>query len=86
MHEGISTSVEAIGRHALDAAFKVHSILGPGLLESAYEICVAHELKTRGVKHIRQLALAVIYESRKLDGGYRIDLLVGGRRSNRSMP
>jgi len=76
MHEVIPRETESLGRCVLDAAFRVHSMLGPGLLESAYELCLAYELEKNGIKFIRQLALPVIYDSKKLDGGYRIDLMV----------
>ncbi len=60
----------------VDAAIKVHSALGPGLLESAYEACLSHELATRGLKVGSQKVLPVVYESVTLDIGYRLDLLV----------
>ncbi len=60
----------------VDAAMKVHTVLGPGLLESAYEACLAYELRKRGRKVFSQVELPVIYEDVKLDVGYRIDLLV----------
>ncbi|MCK4392609.1 GxxExxY protein [Candidatus Bipolaricaulota bacterium] len=60
----------------IGAAMKVHSTLGPGLLESAYEACLEYELKQRGFRVERQKALPVVYENVKLDCGYRIDLLV----------
>lgn len=78
MHEEIPPATETLGRHALDAAFRVHSKRGPGLLESAYELCLGYELEKNGIRFARQLALPVIYDSKKLDGGYRIDLIVGG--------
>jgi GxxExxY protein len=55
---------------------KVHSALGPGLLESTYEACLLHELSKSGLRSARQLALPVIYDGMTLDAGYRIDLLV----------
>jgi len=55
---------------------KVHSVLGPGLLESTYETCLIHELRKNGVTLASQLALPVMYDGVKLDAGYRIDLLV----------
>jgi GxxExxY protein len=58
------------------AAMKVHSALGPGLLESAYEVCLAFELARMGHKVDRQVELPVVYEGVKLDAGYRMDLLV----------
>ncbi len=55
---------------------KVHSALGPGLLESAYEACLIHELTKRGLRVSSQVALPVAYDGVRLDVGYRIDLLV----------
>ena len=60
----------------VDAGLKVHRTLGPGLLESAYEHCLAHELKARGLSIGRQVALPITYEGETLDVGYRLDLLV----------
>jgi GxxExxY protein len=60
----------------IGAAYKVHSTLGPGLLESAYEVCLEYELLKKGFKVERKKPLPVIYEDVKLDAGYRIDLLV----------
>ena len=60
----------------IDAAMKVHSALGAGLLEGVYETCLAHELQKRGLKVETQVALPVFYDGVKLDAGYRIDLLV----------
>lgn len=58
------------------AAFKVHRVLGPGLLESAYEACLHHELLRSGLHTQRQVGLPIIYHEVKLDVGYRLDLLV----------
>jgi len=60
----------------VDAAIKVHSALGPGLLESAYEACLAFELSRRGLRVQRQAELPVRYDGIQIDVGYRIDLLV----------
>ena len=60
----------------VDCGLKVHRTLGPGLLESAYEHCLAHELKARGLSIGRQIALPITYEGMTLDAGYRLDLLV----------
>jgi len=62
----------------VDAAFKVHSALGPGLLESIYEACMVHELEKRGLEVTRQLEAPVEYDGRRLDSGLRLDLLVAG--------
>ena len=59
----------------IGAAIKVHSALGPGLLESAYEICLEHELRKAGFKVDRQVPVPVFYDGIKLEAGYRIDLL-----------
>ena len=60
----------------IDAAMKVHSALGPGLLESAYEACLAHELRKRGLSVQTQVVLPIEYDGVKLNAGYRIDLFV----------
>ncbi len=60
----------------IGAAIEVHKQLGPGLLESAYEECLCHELYLRGIQFHRQLDLPVLYKGLKLDCGYRLDLLV----------
>lgn len=65
-----------IGKFVVDCALKVHRALGPGLLESAYEACLQHELTRAGLKVESQRPLPVIYNSVKLECGYRIDLLV----------
>lgn len=54
----------------------VHAVLGPGLLESAYQACLAHELRKRGYGVAAQVGLPVIYEGEKIELGYRIDLIV----------
>jgi len=63
--------------HAIiGAAIEVHKYLGPGLLESAYEECLVHELSLRNLKFERQKPIPVVYKETKLECGYRIDLLV----------
>ncbi len=66
-------------REIIGSAIKVHRALGPGLLESAYEACLAYELQKAGMKVERQKAVPLIYESVKLDCGFRADLVVEGR-------
>lgn len=63
----------------IGCVYKVHSELGPGLLESTYEVCLTYELLTAGLKAERQMALPVIYNDIKLEAGYRIDLLVNNQ-------
>lgn len=67
---------EEIFKKILDAAFRVHTELGPGLLESAYEECLFYELNLIGLQVEKQKALPIVYKEVKLDAGYRIDLLV----------
>jgi GxxExxY protein len=69
----------AIGDVVLGCAIKVHKVLGPGLLEGAYEACLAHEIDKAGLSYQRQIALPVRYDDQKIDIGYRLDLLVEGR-------
>ena len=69
-------SLDSITRRIIGAAIEVHRALGPGLLESAYEACLAYELIRRGFEVKQQLALPVQYENVKLDCGYRVDILV----------
>jgi GxxExxY protein len=68
-----------ITHEIIGAAIEVHKHLGPGLLESAYEECLAHELQLRNLKIERQKAVPVVYKGTKLECGYRVDLLVEGK-------
>ena len=70
--------LNGITQNIIGAAIQVHRTLGPGLLESAYEACLAYELSKRGVSLEQQKPLPLIYEQVKLECGYRIDLLVDG--------
>ena len=60
----------------VDSAMKVHSALGPGLLESVYERCLMHELTKRGLKAQSQFWVPVVYDGIQIEGGYKVDLLV----------
>ncbi len=60
----------------VDSAIKVHSALGPGLLERAYHVCLAHELRKRGLSVRSEVPMPLVYEGVELDLAYRIDLLV----------
>ena len=75
-HEPLPPEVDHIVAIILDSAFKVHRALGPGLLESVYEICLCHELSKSGLKFRLQLELPIIYDGIKLESGLRIDVLV----------
>jgi len=78
MNNNDETKKELNGNSAqiVDAAIKVHTVLGPGLLESAYEGCLLFELHKRGLVAVNQVELPVKYESATIDVGYRIDVLV----------
>jgi len=70
---------EKVTQHIIGAAIEVHRHLGPGLLESAYEECLCHELTLRQLRFRRQVELPVVYKSVALDCGYRMDVLVEDR-------
>ena len=70
---------EEIGHSIIGAAIKVHSAVGPGLLESAYETCLLYELEKQKLTAKRQVLIPIRYEDLTVDNGYRIDLLVGER-------
>lgn len=68
--------INQITHEILDSAYKVHTALGPGLLESAYKTCMAYELRKKGLRVDEEKPVPVIYEEVKLECGYRMDLLV----------
>jgi GxxExxY protein len=68
--------IEAAATKVVDAAVSVHRSLGPGLLESVYEVCLEYELRNRGLRIERQVPLPVVYNGVQLDAGLRIDILV----------
>ncbi|HAZ03110.1 MAG TPA: GxxExxY protein [Marinilabiliales bacterium] len=68
--------INEITHEILDSAYKVHTALGPGLLESAYKTCLAYELRKKGLIVEDEKPVPVVYEEVKLDCGYRMDLLV----------
>lgn len=63
-------------REVIGAAFKVHSFLGPGLLESAYQVCLAYELRKRGFEVEERVPVSIIYDGIRLDAGYQADMVV----------
>jgi GxxExxY protein len=67
---------DALTQQIIGLAIQVHRELGPGLLESAYEVCLCHELSTCGLKIEKQKAIPLVYKGIKLDVGYRLDLIV----------
>ena len=72
----IPAEVERLATAVVDSAFAVHLELGPGLLESAYEACLSHELRLRGVKHQLQLPVPLNYKGIRVEIGYRADVVV----------
>jgi len=82
MHEGhqgrgaVPAAVERVGRAVLDASYSVHTALGPGLLETVYEHCLAEELRQAGLHVEQQVPVPVVHGSVKLEVGYRLDLLI----------
>jgi GxxExxY protein len=73
-----ASGVEEVGRQILAAAMRVHSVLGPGLLEGAYEICLTNDLGRLGLRVERQMTLPLEYEGQRIEAGYRLDLLAEG--------
>jgi len=74
--EPIPVEVDNLAKKIVDAAYKVHAALGPGLLESVYEKCLVQEFKLRGIKFRQQVDLPIIYEGIKIDAGLRLDIIV----------
>ena len=72
----ISEQEEVIGKAVVNAAYKVHSALGPGLLEKVYEVCLTHELRKAGHSVARQIDISIQYDGITFDEGLRLDLLV----------
>lgn len=73
----IAPRINHITRQIIASAMRVHTALGPGLLESAYHACVLHELRKSGLKVDNQVGLPVVYQGERIELGYRIDLIVG---------
>jgi GxxExxY protein len=70
--------IEKVAHEIVDSSIKIHSALGPGLLESAYQTCMAYELRKRGLRVEQEVPLPVVYESVSIEVGYRINMLVEG--------
>ena len=68
-----------IATQIVDAAFKIHTTLGPGLLETVYEVVLAHELQKRGLRVERQVPVPIAWEGIKFNEGFRADLIVEGK-------
>ena len=70
---------DPVTQMVIGAAIEVHRFLGPGLLESTYELCLCHELNLRGIEHARQVKLPVVYKELQVEDAYRVDILLPGR-------
>jgi len=75
-HIILTEEEERIGKMIVDAAYKVHSALGPGLLEKVYEICFCHELKKKGLNFLRQVDIPIVYDGIEFSEGLRLDVFV----------
>lgn len=75
----VAPDVNSLSAVIVDAAFKIHSTPGPGLLESIYESCMDYELKKRGCSVKRQMSMPIIYDELRLDAGLRLDLLIDNK-------
>ena len=78
-HRGTETQRDPLTQQVIGLAIEVHRHLGPGLLESIYEVCLCHELAKAGIHHARQVHLPVLYKGLAFDEGFRIDVLVEDR-------
>jgi len=74
--EPLPAEVETVGKAVLDAAFKVHTALGPGLLESVYKTTLSYELRKRGLSVSTEVPVPIRYDGQQLDSGFRLDILV----------
>ena len=74
----MSEKIEIIASDIVDCAIKIHKELGPGLLESAYQHCMAHELRKRARKVETEVLLPIVYDGERINAGYRIDMLIDG--------
>ena len=76
LSEPLGEELERIGHDVVDSAFRVHTAIGPGLLESVYQVCFCEELKSRGISFREQVQLPIQYRSRRIENGLRLDLLI----------
>ena len=68
-----------VAKQFVDAAYHIHTNLGPGLLESVYEVVLAYELEKRGLRAVRQQAIPIVYQGTRIEIGFRADLMVETR-------
>jgi GxxExxY protein len=76
MFNNLSDREEFLGKEIVDAAYKVHKELGPGLLEKIYEACFCYELELKGIPYKRQVELPIYYKGKSFDEGLRLDVFV----------
>ena len=76
-HIPVSPEIDALAKVVVDCAYKVHSAIGPGLLESVYQACLAYEIRNRGVRLLTEVVLPVTYDGLEIEAGLRLDMLVG---------
>jgi GxxExxY protein len=79
VHQEIDSALDDLAKSVVDAAFTVHKTLGPGLLESAYEICLGIELKKRGIPFLTQVPVSISYSGETVESALRLDMIVDGR-------
>jgi len=75
-YKSLTQQEELIGKAIVNAAYKIHTELGPGLLEKVYEVCMAHELRKAGFEVIRQVDIPIVYDGIQFNEGLRLDLLI----------
>jgi GxxExxY protein len=75
----LGEDLERIAKIIVDSAYKVHSALGPGLLEKVYEVCFCYELQKHGLNYQRQVDIPIVYDEIEFPEGLRLDVLVEGR-------
>ncbi len=73
--ESLSANTERLASQIVDSAFRVHSALGPGLLESVYQACMAQEMRNRGIRFDEQYNVPIVYDGVRLDAELRLDFL-----------
>jgi len=73
---GLGVTENEVAKQIVDAAYRVHTSLGPGLLESAYEAVLAYELEKCGLRTVRQQAVPIVYQGTRIEMGFRADLIV----------
>jgi GxxExxY protein len=78
-HRGLKMTENEIGKIIVDAAFQVHKKIGPGLLETVYEVILAHELAKRQLKIERQVGVPILYEGIQFEEGFRADIVVSDK-------